>query len=109
MKSVPITTKTVTSYPAHDKVYSIQHYVINFVSDLQQVGNFLRVLPFPPPIKLAATIELNYFFENGVKHHNPNPHYRSLVNYQYAYSFVLKKIQIAYHSKTMMMMMSALY
>jgi hypothetical protein len=30
----------------------IQHYVIEFVSDLQQVGGFLRVLRFPPPIKL---------------------------------------------------------
>jgi len=27
------------------------HYVIKFVSDLQQVGGFLR---FPPPIKLTA-------------------------------------------------------
>ena len=33
-------------------VYSIQHYVINFVSDLRQVGGFLRALLFPPPIKL---------------------------------------------------------
>jgi len=31
---------------------SIQHYVIKFVSDLLQVGGFLRVLRFPPPIKL---------------------------------------------------------
>jgi hypothetical protein len=27
-----------------------------FVSDLRQVGGFLRVLRFPPPIKLTATI-----------------------------------------------------
>ena len=32
--------------------YSIQHYVIKFVSDLGQVCSFLQVLPFPPPIKL---------------------------------------------------------
>ena len=38
------------------KVYSIQHYVIKFVSDLQQVGDFLWVLRFPPPIKRTATI-----------------------------------------------------
>ena len=30
----------------------VQHYVIKFVSDLRQVGGFLRVLRFPPPIKL---------------------------------------------------------
>jgi hypothetical protein len=28
--------------------------VIKFVSDLQQVGGFLCVLRFPPPIKLTA-------------------------------------------------------
>jgi hypothetical protein len=33
----------------------VQHYVIKFVSDLRQVGGFLRVLRFPPPIKLTAT------------------------------------------------------
>jgi hypothetical protein len=37
--------------PIHGEVYSIQHYVIKFVSDLRQVGGFLRVLRFPPPIK----------------------------------------------------------
>jgi hypothetical protein len=34
----------------------VQHYVIKFVSGLRQVGGFLRVLRFPPPIKLTATI-----------------------------------------------------
>jgi len=34
----------------------VQHYVIKFVSDLRQVGGFLRVVLFPPPIKLTATI-----------------------------------------------------
>jgi hypothetical protein len=37
-------------------VYLMQHYMIKFVSDLQQVGGFLRVLQFPPPIKLTAMI-----------------------------------------------------
>ena len=40
-------------------MYSIQHYVIKFVNDLQQVGGFLR---FPPTNKT----------ESGVKHHNSN-------------------------------------
>jgi hypothetical protein len=34
----------------------VQHYVITIVSDLRQVGGFLWVLWFPPPIKLTATI-----------------------------------------------------
>ena len=50
---MPITTKVVSSNPAHDEVCSIQHYVIKFVSDLRQVSAFLR---FPPSIKLTATI-----------------------------------------------------
>jgi len=53
LQSASITTKVVSSYPIHGEVYSIQHYVIKFVSDLQQVGAFLR---FPPRIKLTATI-----------------------------------------------------
>ena len=42
----------VSSNPAHDKVYSKQHYVKKFFSDFRQVGGFLRILRFPPPIKL---------------------------------------------------------
>jgi hypothetical protein len=48
-------TDLIKSNPTHGKVYSIQHYVIKFVSDLRQAGGFLRVLPFPPPIKLTTT------------------------------------------------------
>jgi len=38
------------------EVYSIQYYMIKSVSDLWQGGGFLRVLRFPPPIKLTAKI-----------------------------------------------------
>jgi len=34
----------------------VQHYVIKLSSELRQVGRFLWVLWFPPPIKLTATI-----------------------------------------------------
>jgi hypothetical protein len=50
------TTKVVSSNPDYGDVYSMQHYVIKFVSDLRQVGGILRALRFPPPIKLTATI-----------------------------------------------------
>ena len=56
MQSVPIITNVVSLHPANGKVYSIQHYVIKFVSDLQQIGGFLWVLRFPSPIKLTAAI-----------------------------------------------------
>ena len=51
MQSVLITTN-VSSNPIHGEVYSVQYYVIKFVSD------FLWVLWFPPPIKLTANIYL---------------------------------------------------
>jgi hypothetical protein len=34
IQSVPITTHIVSLNPVHGEVYSIQHYVIKFVSDL---------------------------------------------------------------------------
>jgi hypothetical protein len=49
VQSVPITTKVVSSHPAHGEVYSIQHYLIKLVSDLLQVGGFLWILLFSPP------------------------------------------------------------
>ena len=48
MQLVPITIKVVSLNPVHGEVYSIQNYVINFDSDLGQVGGFLRVLQLPP-------------------------------------------------------------
>jgi hypothetical protein len=39
-----------------DEMYSIQHYVIKFVSDLLHFGDFLL---FPPPIKLTNTYKEN--------------------------------------------------
>jgi hypothetical protein len=35
VQSVPITTTVVSINPVHGEVYSIQHYVIKFVSDLR--------------------------------------------------------------------------
>jgi hypothetical protein len=36
----------MSSNPAHGEVYSIQYYVKKFVSDLWQVGDFLRSFDF---------------------------------------------------------------
>jgi hypothetical protein len=48
---------------------SVQHYVIKFVSDLRQVGGFLRV---PPPI-FNKTDRYNWnVVESGIKHHQTN-------------------------------------
>ena len=52
---VHITSKVASLNPADGEVYSIQHYVIEFVSDLRQVFCFLQVLQFPLQIKLTAT------------------------------------------------------
>ena len=43
VQSVHIATKALSSNPVHGEVYSIQHYVIKFFSDLRQVGGFTPV------------------------------------------------------------------
>jgi hypothetical protein len=48
LQSVLITTNVVSPITVRR--------VIKFVSDLWQIGGYLRVLRFPPPIKLTATI-----------------------------------------------------
>ena len=53
--SVPITAIVVSSNSVHGVKYLIHHYVIMFVRDFRQVGDFLWVLWFPPPRKLIAT------------------------------------------------------
>ena len=50
IQSLYITTKGMHSNPIHGEVFSIQYYVIKFVSDLRQVRGFLRVLRFSPPL-----------------------------------------------------------
>jgi hypothetical protein len=45
MQSVPITTNFVSLNSANAEVYWIKHYVIKFVSDLQQVGGFFPGTP----------------------------------------------------------------
>ncbi len=49
-----MTIKVVSSNSTNCDVYSIQLYVLKFVSDLWQIGGFLLVLRCPPPIKLTA-------------------------------------------------------
>ena len=50
------TTNVVRSNPTHGDVYSIQLYLIKFVYDFRQVGDFLQIFQFSPSIKLIATI-----------------------------------------------------
>jgi len=53
--SASIAINDGSSNPAKTRL-PIQHYVIKFVSDVRQVGGFLRVLWFPPPIKMTTMI-----------------------------------------------------
>jgi hypothetical protein len=45
MQSVPITTKVVSSNPAHGKMYLMQNYVIKFVKDLGRSIVLFHFLP----------------------------------------------------------------
>ena len=60
---------------AHGDVYSIQHYVIKFVSDLLQVAGFLQVLRFLPLTKQTDHHDITENTWNivgsGIKHYNP--------------------------------------
>ena len=53
MQSVSISTNVVSSNPDHAKCTTVCDKA---VSDLRQMGGFLRVLWFPPPMKLTAII-----------------------------------------------------
>jgi len=65
-------TKIVSSNPVHGKVYSIQHYVIKFVSDLLKVGVFfLSVTPVSYTNKTDHR-DVTNIVESGVKHHKLN-------------------------------------
>ena len=43
VQSVTITTKVVSWNRVDGDMFSMQHYVIKFVSDLRHVGGFLRI------------------------------------------------------------------
>jgi hypothetical protein len=73
----------------------IQHYVIKFVSDLQQVGGFLRVLQFPPPKNWLPRYNWN-IVESGIKHRNPNPVF---LNWCYSITMVLVWIRLREEQK----------
>ena len=52
VQSLPICSN-VSSNPAQGEVYSMQHYVMKVVNDLQEIGSFLL---FPPTMTLTLTI-----------------------------------------------------
>ena len=64
MQSVIITTNVVSLNPVHGEVYSIQHYVIKFVSEVQQV-----VVSSTNKTDRHDTTKI---LLSGVKYHNPN-------------------------------------
>ena len=74
MQSVPITIKVVSSNPVHDEVYSIQHYVIKFVSDWRQVGGFLRVSGLPHQKNRHDITEIFLKVALNTITQTPNPH-----------------------------------
>ena len=66
------TTNVASVSPARGKMYSIQHCVIKFVSDLRQVVVFSGCSGFLHQQNWSPRHNWN-IVERGVKHHNPNP------------------------------------
>jgi hypothetical protein len=58
VQSVPITITLLTSNIAHVEVYSIHHYVINFVSDLLQVDGFRWRFFYPIYVLLLSKLSI---------------------------------------------------
>jgi hypothetical protein len=58
VQSVPITTSLVKSNIAHGEVYSLHHYVINFVSDLLQVDDFRWRFFYPVYVLLLSKLSI---------------------------------------------------
>jgi hypothetical protein len=64
MSTIGIATQIMKDYPL---AYSIQHHVIKFVSDLQQVPAW-----FSPFSSTNKTDRNNINIIESAKHHNPN-------------------------------------
>jgi len=84
---VPITTKLVSSNPVHGKVYSIQHYVIKFVSDLRQASGFLRVLPVSSTNKTDCHDITEILLKVTLNTINPNSSTKLFILVTYTYNF----------------------
>jgi hypothetical protein len=87
VQSVPITTKVVSSNSAQGEVYSIQHYVIKFVSDLRPVRGFLKVHCLFIKYFGRICLCIVYLMMNTLKHNGT--HDRISDNYIYYNTYFL--------------------
>jgi len=74
MQSVPITTNVVSLNPTCGMVYSIQHYMIKFVTNLRQVW-FSPGTPVSTTNKIDRHDITEILLKVTLKHHNPNSIY----------------------------------
>jgi hypothetical protein len=70
VQSATITTKVVSSNPVHGEVYSIQHYVLQFISDFQHVW-FSPGTPFSSTNKTARHDIAEILLKVALKAINP--------------------------------------
>ena len=92
MQSVPITTSVVCFEPLSGKVYSIQYYVIRFVSDLATSWWFSQGTPVSSTNKHWPPRYNWNIVESGIKHHDPNPYYFVDVIYIQMYMYKFKHL-----------------
>ena len=96
---MPITTIVVSSNPTNGEVYSIQHYVIKLVSDLKQLGGFLR---FPPPIKRHDITEILLKVALNTRNQPTNLYESVISHWLYIYIHMLNDIFTAIISCTIL-------
>ena len=79
VQSVPITINVVSSNLVHHEVYSMQQYMIKFVSNLRQVGGFLNITEI---LFKVVLITINQTKNTG-DHHNVHQSQKQNLRYSF--------------------------
>ena len=65
MQSVPIINEVVSSNPAHAEVYSIQNYVIKFVSECHDKTEIMLKVALKKTKQAKKTKDFSFFFRTS--------------------------------------------
>ena len=92
MQSVPILTHVANSNLVHGEVYSMQHYVIKFVSDLRQLGGFLGCSSF----RIQYNWPSRYNWSIHYKLHSQDVYYSTTISFDFLSVKMISCISVSY-------------